>query len=59
MGTFYVNRKIEELDTQRRIAGCQAGAQRGEGFGNRFDSAKSLSARVTHRGSHLPGVTLK
>jgi len=28
-------------------------------FRNRFDSAKSLSARVTHRGSHLPGVTLK
>jgi len=27
--------------------------------GCRSCSAKSLSARVTHRGSHLPGVTVK
>jgi len=41
----------------RSLALAATAWERARAFESRLCSAESLSARVTHRGSHLPGVT--
>ena len=46
-------------DRERKAIRSQAPAwELARAFGSRLCSAESHSARVTHRGSHLPGVTV-
>jgi len=45
------------LKSPRSQAPTATAWERVGAFGSRLCSAESLSARVTHRGSHLPGVT--